>query len=208
MGSIHNELRSAVLQQAIRDAVGGGMEVEIERIGETITPILDLWSQPEWFQLRGVRRWSTSVVLAANVAGISRFQLRVPAGTGVIAVVEELNIIEATAATNYSLTDTGALIAAGEAPCTALDSRWQIAAGGGSRPTVILQTVDNTAAGLSGILLDTIAVPLGSGNPSFKAGLPFVLTPGNYIQIQSTNVNHACRFQARGYERLAFPGEL
>lgn len=208
MGQVHNELHVASLQLGIRRAVGGDMEVEIERVGETLTPVLDLWTQPDWFFLRNVRRFAISVPLAANVAGIARFQISVPATARVITVIEELSVIENTAATEYAITDTGAFIAGGLAPCSALDSRWQIAPGGGSRPTQTLQTVDNTAAAQSGIIVDRISVPTNTYGLSFRAGVPFTLSPGNYIQVQSNTVNHQCRFQVRGYERTAFPGEL
>lgn len=211
MGSIHNELRSSALQQAIRDAVGGNMEVDIERVGETLTPVLDIWTLPEWFQLRACKRFAIgNVPLAANPAGIARFQLSLPAECGMISVIEEISLIEQTAAgtTAYVLTDSGAFIASGLAPLSALDSRWPIAGGGGSRPTVTQQTVDNTAAAVSGIIIDEIEAQLGTSPARFFAGVPFVLTPGSWIQVQSSTVNHQARFQARGYERTAFPGEL
>lgn len=210
MGSIHNELRSSALQQAIRDAVGGSMEVEIERIGETLTPVLDIWSQPEWVQLRGVRPFAIGgVVLAANVAGIARFQISNPAGSQVIAVIERVSVVEFTGPgpTGYVLTDSGAFIAGGLAPLSATDTRYPIAAGGGSRPTITQQTVDNAAGANSGIFLDHIVAATNVVTP-FGTALPFVLTPGNWLQVQSQTVNHGSRFQCRGYERLAFPGEL
>lgn len=209
MGNVHNELRASALQQAIRDAVGGNMEVEIERIGETITPVLDIWTLPEWFQLRSCKRFAIGgVPLAANVAGIARFQVSNPAGSGVITVIEELSVMEQTATAAYIVTDSGAFIAGGLAPLSALDTRYAIAAGGGSRPTVTLQTVDNTAAANSGIFVDENEAITGGAPARFLTCVPFVLTPGNWIQIQSTSVNHQARFQCRGYERLAFPGEL
>lgn len=190
------------------------MDVEIERIGETLTPVLDIWSQPEWFQLRSVKRFSISVPLAANVAGIARFQLFNPntplGGTPVIVVIDYLSLIEFTGGpTMFSVTDTGAFIAGGLAPLSALDTRYPFNGGGTARPSVTLQTVDNTAAAASGVILDSIEVTTTSATPNkFEASLPFVLTPSNYIQVQSSTVNHQCRFIARGYERTAFAGEL
>lgn len=210
MASIFNELRRAgELQSALKSAVGmTDQEPGLIRADESLHSVIDLWSRPEWFFLRREKLFSIRATLAANVAGIARFQISNPVNSGIITVVTELQVIEQTALASYILTDSGAFIAGGLAPLSARDSRWDIAAGGGSRPTVTLQTVDNTAAAASGIIIDSIIAQLNQSPSRFSCGLPFVLTPGVWLQVQSGTVNHQATFIASGYERNAFPGEL
>lgn len=209
MGSLHNELRRAVnIQRAIRNFLGIEEETGLERLNESLTAVLDIFERPEIQFLRQVKLWAIGgVPLAPNAAGIARFQLSNPANSGGISVVLGLGVIEQTAGVVFDiLTDTGAFIAGGLAPMSARDTRWPIAAGGGSRPTFTLQTVDNTAAANSGIFLDEIATPVN--DQRFFSVLPFVLHPGNYIQSQSSSLNHQKRYQAWGFEYIAQDGEL
>lgn len=185
------------------------MSVEIERLGETVTPVIDVWNRPEWAFLRQERLVAIGMVpLAANVAGISRFQISNPAGSGVIVVITAMAVLEQTATATYFLTDSGAFIAGGLAPLSTADLRWPLMASGVARATVALQTVDNTAGAASGIILDGTTATLNVITPSFQTVLPVILPPGTWIQAQSSTVNHAARFSVRGYERLAFRGEF
>lgn len=210
MAATFNEMRRAgTIQAALKNALGmTDQEPGLIRVSESLVAVKDLWSRPEWAFLRQEKLFAIRATVAANVAGISRFQLSNPAGSNIIAVIDELDVTEQTALASYILTDNGAFIAGGLAPLSARDTRWDIAVGGGSRPTNTLQTVDNAAAATSGIVLDSIVVPLNNPPARFFCGVPFILTPGQWIQVQSGTVNHQATFTARGYERVAFPGEI
>lgn len=87
---LHNELhRTTDLQSAYRAALGeDNAEFSgIERAGETLTPIIDLWSLPEWSYLRREYRFWMQQTAAAVAAERSILCLRNPVDSGVIAVV-------------------------------------------------------------------------------------------------------------------------
>lgn len=71
MGQQHNELHGAgTIQRAVVEAVGGaGHELGLERLGETLQPIIDIWSRPEWSILRQEHLGLGETEVAAGGAG-------------------------------------------------------------------------------------------------------------------------------------------
>lgn len=92
---IHNGLHTnAQLLAAFRKAIG---ELDpsftgVERFGETLTPVMDLWSLPEWALLRGEILYARAPIpVPAGGAGVfSAVELVNPAGSGILAVVTSL----------------------------------------------------------------------------------------------------------------------
>lgn len=85
----HNQLRQFTeLVNAYARALG---EREIpwgmERGGETLTPVIDLWSRPEWAYLRGENKFWAQATAGAIAAERSILALRNPVGSGVLARV-------------------------------------------------------------------------------------------------------------------------
>jgi hypothetical protein len=75
----HNELHGAgAIQRALVESVGSaGYDVAVERLGETLTPIIDLWSQPEWRLSKQEYLGSARLFTAAGGAGFrTRIGLR------------------------------------------------------------------------------------------------------------------------------------
>lgn len=70
MGQLHNELHrgqySAALTRALDEMRGSA---GLERFGETLTPVIDLWSKPEWAHLRNERLGAVSRAVTAGGAG-------------------------------------------------------------------------------------------------------------------------------------------
>ncbi len=70
MGAVHNELPASTLGKAIR-AVLGVKEGDktIERFGETLTPIIDLWGRPDFAKVREERLCAGFAAQSAGGAG-------------------------------------------------------------------------------------------------------------------------------------------
>lgn len=74
MSSLHNELRQTDLQRGVARAFGG--EVQLERVGETLTPIYNPWERFEYRLLRGEYSGFGRIVVVAGGAGnLSQAQL-------------------------------------------------------------------------------------------------------------------------------------
>ena len=75
--TVHNAIKYAPLVQRAAAAATGlaGEESGLERVGESLTPVFDLWTLPEWAFLRGERLcgWSRFVPAggAATFAGVA-----------------------------------------------------------------------------------------------------------------------------------------
>lgn len=89
---LHNGLhRFNTVQAAYAHAVG---EVDvadfsgIERAGETLTPVIDLWSRPEWAYLREERLWWILDDVSAVAAERGILALQNPVASNTIAVVQ------------------------------------------------------------------------------------------------------------------------
>lgn len=101
MPHVHNALHHFTKEQAaFRKIVREGDEgfTGIERAGETVTPVVNLWDRPEWAALRGETPWSLFHAQAAVAAEFGFVGLRNPASSGGIAVVERIRVWSATAA--------------------------------------------------------------------------------------------------------------
>lgn len=73
MGSLHNELLKSILGPGLKAALGDDThDSALERWGETLQPVIDLWSKLEWERLTGEFNygliWTTAAAPAARNA--------------------------------------------------------------------------------------------------------------------------------------------
>lgn len=205
---VHNQLRAGQLSGALTRALGdtrgdGG----IERYGETLTPTMNLWSQPEWNYLRRdylVSKFITSPAVAGEFSGIALVN---PAGSGSIAVIEKALVWGGT---------TGQVVYMNRGVAGIWTATYAGTGGRGiSRDSRIAY---NVAPGFSDIYIGSDAGALGStvGIAHFVTnmatdqvcGLPYVLTPGEGIAWVGNTVNVVLYLVLTWRERMAFRGEL
>jgi hypothetical protein len=206
VGTLHNELRRAgqfqrgfLLALGITDSDSG-----VERLGETLTPIIDLWSRPEWHFVRDERITGFTLVSIAVAAEFTGQAIVNPAGSNRLVVVE-------LAAYRAELAFDVALQVVTEAQATVtytvanslrpLDTRWPGVSG-----VITLRDGSDAAATLGGTNIDFTFPPSTLGRQFVN--LPVVLSPGFGLAMIGQTVNTAFRGIWRIRDRLALPGEL
>lgn len=94
MAVLHNQLnRVTELLRGFRRAVGlvDADQEGVSRLGETLTPVLDIWSLPEHAILREeLLGWGQAAAAAGGAGTRSQIQLRNPTGSNRIAVLERV----------------------------------------------------------------------------------------------------------------------
>lgn len=202
--SQHNELqRYPALQRAYPVAVGMDPREEgVTRLGETLTPIIDLWSRDEWAFLFDEILWAdVSALVAAGGAGLfSKWQLAV--APGFLLTIER--IVNTAPATNLNVTlvtppQTGGAWAVGPDP-RFRDSRW------GPSTAIVRQVISSVenATGSAG----TINFVLG--NQGSVLDKPIILDSSTALIIEPTTANVALPFgiPVLGRVRRLSPEEL
>jgi len=201
VGQLHNEFRAGSLQRAITEALGvAGHDVAIERVGETLTPVFDVWSQPEWALGRQEFLCMARLITAAGGAGFrTRIGIR---NTSVeddpwLCVVEEGTNARPSTGTDVrgAITFTDQTDAA---PLVIRDGRSRIAP-----PFVRLRTQNGDAlpAGISA------GEALIDGGSVLRLEQPVVLRFGQalYFYPGADNIGLSATFYAR--VRRLLPGE-
>jgi hypothetical protein len=203
----HNQLsHGAELQNGIAAAVGLPRELEgVVRLGETLEPNIDPWSQPEWAFLRGERLGAIPLFSAAVAAEFSIIAFGNAAGSGNLVVVDGVSFNAQTAGTVVRLEVAADTLVSGTLSGQAFaasgrDRRFGATAGraflrSGSDPSntfgVALEHRSNAANEFSDFM-----------------SLPCVLKPGDdlLVIVQTVNIGVTASFKWR--ERKAFTGEL
>jgi len=202
VGQVHNQLQQAgQLLGGIKAALGAtDSEGGIERYGETLQPIVNIWDRPEWALLRGEILFSRQVTSPALAARNSVVELVNPSTSRKIAVVRLIQLVQATGSVDFAL-DTGGSIAAN--PVTnrgvAMDMRFR-QLGETSQCTIV---TGDTAAGvtvnnqwrLREARIDSI--PLG-----------WVIRPGTKLFMATFGQLESMQLNLHFSERVPFPGEL
>jgi len=208
---VHNALPrgtlSAALARALGDTVG---EDGLERYGETLTPVLDLWRRPEWEYLRGELLAGFARSSGAVAGELSAIALVNPTGSGRVYVVEtitaylavQLNISVVIALEGVIAATLGVVAAT-----SSLDTRWRDPVTGADRTTGIVYS-GSDAVGIAG-QVERFTPPAGA-NQSGRARttLPAILQPGWGIACVGQTANNAIEISVRYRERVALPGEL
>ena len=205
MGVLHNELkRAGGIQAALQNALGmksGG----IERAGETMTPVMDLWSLPEWQVLRNETPGAARVSQAAVPAEFSIVALVNPAVNANMIVVVEQAGFQGTGANGGHLEmalESQAVATLGAGTATVSRDR--------RVPSICRTTTrlgSDPAATLGGQPIDTI-LPIAAGTKVNFDALPVILIPGQCLAIICATVNVGMLAMFRFRERVALPGEL
>jgi hypothetical protein len=89
MASLHNQLRRTPFSRALKQALGDTREQGgLERYGETLTALIDLWSQPDWAILREEQLWARVFFSPAVVGELSACAITLPVGSSQIVTVD------------------------------------------------------------------------------------------------------------------------
>lgn len=199
MSHVHNGLHEYTrLLDAAARAVGeksGAQDFSgIERFGETLTPIMDLWALPEWAILRGEILFARRQEAPAVAARFSSTELVNPTGSGVLAVV--LTVLVDFSTVEGSV-DSGVSIAANPVVRrgVALDTRFP-QLGEVSRCTV---TTGDVAA--------NVALPQFRLATQAVVPMPFILRPGKKLFMINVTANTAMGNSLVWSERPLLPTE-
>lgn len=185
MGQIFNELTKSALGAALLNALGL-KEGKLERFGETLTPIIDLWGQPEWQLLRGEIPYARVVFPPAVAARFSS--------------AEFVN------ATDDTLAVMGIILCGGSADMV-VDSGGAIAANPVTTRGVCMDTRTKQLGAVSRCTITSGDVGAGVTLPQWRATaaqqLPFrfVIAPGKKLFIVSTVANTAVTYEFIWTER-------
>jgi len=204
VGQQHNELRRGPWSNAVSNALGDTKGGGLERYGETMQPVLDLWRLPEWAFLRRERLCAIVRTEGAVAGEFSGAGIVNPAGSGAIVVLEGASA-DAAGVLIFQMQTLAEFQAATLATVTkgnVRDRRWVDLAA-----TTIANVVggSDAAAGL-GL---TIEQRRSSGNMTLSfESLPIVLPPGFGVVLMCLTVLTAATFNFSWRERNALPGEL
>lgn len=209
MAQLHNAIKygTAILRGYSR-AIGldEGEEGAI-RLGETITPVLDLWRLPEWAYLRADRLMGGAFDVTSIVTEVPSALLYNPAASQLLGVVTRIMFQNITVATTFLLAFVrAAVIPAGfvvnnSGPLDTRDAQLIAAAG-----SVLQVAQDSEVAGTTGgINFDTISAVIGQRHEDTQ---PIVLAPGTGLLLTGqANAVNTIRGSFRWRERAFFPGE-
>lgn len=208
MGRQHNELRRGPWSRGTKNALGDSKgEGGIERYGETMQPVMDLWSQPEWAALRDDRLIAREHGQAATPLELAFIAAVNPVGTDKIVVIEKVKCRVSTADT-LSL---GLLADASIAGTDATDvffakDRRTVPNVTNAMATTLSRRGANAASIVPAqqelVRCSTAAVDFEAITP------PYILRPGDALVVECQTVNLGLNVTWLGRERAALPGEL
>lgn len=204
MGQVHNEIRKGTLSSAVTRALGVTRLSGVERFGETLTPVQNIWGMPEWAILREERLKAQRINSSAVAGENSVVALVSPAGRNTIIVVEGVFVGPGTAMTVGMDVATDVVLAAQLAtanagPTQGRDTRVGLAG------TTFIRSGSEAAVAFG----QNLEVIFSSATDSkYFQFLPVVLTPGFGLAIFGFTVNTAISVGFAWRERAAYAGEL
>lgn len=206
-GGVHNALSRGLLPSALSRALGDAeAESGLERYGETLTPTLNLWQQPEWAYLRSEALWGWENSPAGVAGEMSGAAIVNPTGSGNLIVVENITAYASGAVIafllQYTLEATIVATFGLSAAPVLKDTRW---AGKVLGRAQFYMGSDPAPLATRNIELIVAAANV---TERFNSGLPFVLGPGYGLIVQGSAVNTGFVVSFGYRERKAFPGEL
>lgn len=213
---LHNAITRGNWADALKRALGvTKSEGGLERYGETLTPTIDLWSLPEWAQLRDEQLWAfnqTVGPVAAEQAGVAVVN---PAGSNRIVVV--------TAGAS-GVSTAGGQVAVSLTTEAVVTASYALFAGGGlsmpirdvrnSQVATALRMAlpqfwtGTTAGALITFNLRTDLTRHPVNDLQKWTSLPVVLTPGFALIAESVTNNDTVTVTMAGTVRHALLGEL
>lgn len=211
MGSIHNELRRGSWSQAASAILGDTREGSgIERMGESMTPVIDLWNpaRPDWTLYRrekGVYLHAASSAVAAELAAVV---FEAPLSGNSILIVDELHV---TCGVTSSFNIGYDIRPAGSAAATTkdfLDTRGRDTTA--ARPRSNVYSDSNAATALTGPFF-RITIPAGI-TQVYKCNFVLLGVPplinANVLIVEHQTVNVAFSATAFGRERELLTSEV
>jgi len=200
VSSIHNALLRGPVSRAVKAAlgVGEGGDAGVERFGETLTPVFDLWGLPEWAYLRDEDLLGGNIFQAAGAAGLfSQGALQNRALSDRLVVVEKvfttetvrLRIADAAAITTVGFLEGGTTL------------RRDTRKGAG---TVIAR--GGAILAVAAVALPGSIIRAGRVGANFEA-VSVVLAPGDALVVANITSAADLTVSFEWRERLRFPGE-
>lgn len=177
-----------------------GQQTVAAELSPEISPTIQLESSAdiEWDFLKSVKRLGCSERIAANVAGGGQMRFRNPAGSGVLAVFDELRVHSNGAVRmTIQVIETGADLL-NSALTVAMDTRWEQAAF--AQQSAVLATFQNTTTiGVGTGTIYTNVFHLERTDNIFNRQI--VLAPGFAVGIGSVTSNQLFAGTAYWHER-------
>jgi hypothetical protein len=209
---VHNALhRTTELLQGFKRAMGIDRDADgVERLGETLTPVFDIWSQPEWARLRGEHLGviELSAVAAAALRSIIGIRNTSTVDEPWLVVVEPgsaavSSAVQSIMLGSISLTDIG-----GDTPLQSRDGRRPVG------PSFTRGRTDSTAALPAGLTQGQClrgTNPLG-GTGGFEQTMievkqPILLRCGQGFYFYPASDDRAVNGMFYTRSRKLFPGE-
>lgn len=206
MGDIHNELKRGPWGPALASVVGLSRDAAgLERLGETLTPVLDLWSpaRPDWAIERREHLVFLHALAPAVAAELSCVVFDGSTDPSTILIIDALIFSNITQVNiGFDARPAGATEATTK---DFLDHRVRAGAAANRRPRSRVWIDSNAATALTGPLFRYVgaASALGAYLP-----VPFVVLGDNLSLIcENTTVNTALHVTAIGRERQLLPSE-
>lgn len=214
MGQLHNELRRGILSRALTLALGDARGAGgIERFGETLTPIIDLWDRPEWAALRDELFWVHGAIASAVVGEFSAAAVTNPAGSPFIITVEHFVMANpgATVTARWGYGTAAQIITALGA--TSANPSLKDRRPGVSRPTLVAEMVSlhNGSDAVLANAIPTTAELYDIESTELQDAIvtvPTILGPGQGYILACSTVNTAFKWAVSGRVRRAFTTEL
>lgn len=198
--TIHNELgqmpellRAYVVSAGLKENEEG-----VARLGETLTPVMDIWSRPEWALLRGETPWAARTFVAAGGAGNNAgAAICNPANSGIVIVVEAAVANAGAAAQQLSInlyTDAAVLAVLGTNFAASTRDR---------RRQSFAQTICRSGTP-AGVLAGGTSLEVRTHAASEQVqliSLPVMLYANMALAVFNNTANAALDASWRGYER-------
>lgn len=205
MGVLHNELKEGAFGKAVENSLGLDLaEGGLERVGETLQPIFNMWERPEWAHHRDERIWAVAPSQPAVVGEFSMVGIAVPANSKLIAVVEDIILFTNNTVAGLNVAMFNSVAFTASSTPSPRDSRIPFV--GGTNPTIGVTSFAHHQAALPypAVLLTMIA----AGNAPLHMNMPIVITPGFACYVGPTAVNTLAGACLIGRSRPARRGEL
>lgn len=210
MAKLHNMISRGNWSDALKRALGvTKSEGGVERFGETMTPVVDLWELGEWAYLRGEILWTSRRLNAGPIAAESSIVAVVnPTTSKQLLVVDGAHASMTGSSINCGLVDRATLAATltlGNPP-VARDLRWSDNQLGSTLKQVNLEVWQGTDATVP--INDRLETVQNSGLVADFRTPPYIVKPGFGFFLQAETVNILMLATIWGRVRPALVGEL
>lgn len=206
--TIHNAIKyGSDLLRGYSRAIGLAEDEEgAVRLGETITPIIDVWSRPEWAALRFEILWAVFLTTTGIAAEKAMVAIINPTGSKLIVVVDAAVARLSVSGAAYANVLTQAAIAAKQDTT----GSGQVRDRRPSTATRIVTSMGSAAGAIVSAVSCMEEIRHIDGNEPMTPlnCLPVILSPGFGFVIEANTDATSIGANFRGSSRPALPGEL